>query len=148
MYEMPRKAKNDNPLKLYEIASKYSGVPAYEQDRRALVNMMYDYVKTPGGRSETDFADDRHIYHVAKSLVDKAHNTYSGLTKTERLILDSLLNISKTNDLGNKESRIERLCIQIEYVADSEISDRVEKVAQQVLGHGLRVSKSDGYCGF
>jgi len=141
---MPRKPKNDNPMALYEICQKFPNFPQSKPYQRELVGMLYEYVRGPGGVIRTGQADDGRIYHVAKNLYEKAHKTYANLTRNERFILDSLNIIRNSIYVEERESRIERMSIQIENVQDLEISDRVNDAAIQVLGHSIRICDNAG----
>lgn len=151
---MKRRAKIDNPVALYKIFSDYPNFPQSTEEQRRLVGMVYDQLRSQDGGVSTGSAKDGRIFYVAQNVFGKAHDTYSGLKRTEHFILERLLQIHKAKNNAQyphakpeqreiaeaeKEAMIERLCIQIESVPDSDISERVEKVAVQVLGHMLCV---------
>jgi hypothetical protein len=140
---MPRKSKINNPVVLYEIFSSYGSLPQSTEGQRELVGMIYDYVKGKGGSVRTEDAKDGRIYYVARRILNKAQDTYYGLTRKEQYILDSLLRIHRSAG-DERDDRIERLCIQIENVHDSDITERVEDVAVQVLRRGLRIGSEPG----
>ena len=151
---MKRRAKIDNPITLCRIFSDHPNFPQSTEEQRMLVGMIYDNLRAQGGGVSTGDAKDGRVFYAARNVFDKAHDTYHGLTRQEHFILEQLLRIQKAKNNvlyvhasqgqrdiaeAEKEARIERLCIQIEELPDSDISERVDKAAVQVLGHMLCV---------
>jgi hypothetical protein len=138
---MPRQkpdAPRNNPHILYNVARTYRDFPQNEADQRELVGMVYSKVHAQGGKIPVSEAKKSRIYYIAKELHAKANQFYDGLSDVDRMILTGLEKVRSARSDEMREAQEEKLCIQIEHVDNSEISDFVESVAVQVRGHGLR----------
>ncbi|MFH1064292.1 MAG: hypothetical protein V1729_04390 [Candidatus Woesearchaeota archaeon] len=144
---MALRRKSSKPIVLYKILQEYEKVTEDIAGLRRLVSLFYTKLNAKEGEKvRISEAKNSRVEHVAKSLYNTASDLYHDLTEDEQLMLDGLLKIYDSRG-AEKESNIERLCIQIEHVPDSDITERVELAAIQVLWRGLSIEPDRKYEG-
>ncbi len=125
-------------LKYLRISKKYRDVPSDVSDQYGLITYAYPhgYIWGKGGGislEEAHQSNERILYRVAQSIVERSHKKISKLSGLQRLILEQLDKIEKSKN----EMDIERLYIMIEHAKNEEISDELDIVSKRILGNSL-----------